>query len=105
AGKGYADVLTALTRDTCIELGGGELEVIVRDADEKVISKAAKAIEKEVKAATSVDTKISVSTDAIGPGVIVKGKSGKVEIDSTFKNRLELLRPSLRLKVAEALFT
>ncbi len=105
AGKGYAGVLTALTRDTCVELGGGELEVIVRSADEKTVSKAAKTIEKEVKAATGVDTKISVSTAAIGPGVIVKGGGGKFEIDSTFKNRLELLRPSLRLKVAEALFS
>ncbi|MFV2040544.1 MAG: V-type ATP synthase subunit E [Candidatus Hydrothermarchaeales archaeon] len=105
AGKGYAGVLTALTRDTCVELGGGELEVIVRSADEKTVSKAVKTIEKEVKAATGVDTKISVSTAAIGPGVIVKGGGGKFEIDSTFKNRLELLRPSLRLKVAEALFS
>jgi len=105
AGKDYASVLTALTRDTCVELGGGELEVIVRDADKAVISKSVKTVEKEVKSATGVDTKISVSTEGIGPGVIVKGGGGKFEIDSTFKNRLELLRPSLRLKVAEALFS
>ncbi len=71
----------------------------------KEIDGAVKTIEKEVKAATGSDTKISVSTESIGPGVIVKGGGGKFEIDSTFKNRLELLRPSLRLMVAEALFS
>ncbi len=103
--KSYPDKLVKLAVDTCIQLGGGELEIVVRKTDEKIVAAALKKIEKEVIAATGDATKISISAADIGPGVIVQRADGKVGIDSTFQSRLELLRPGLRLKVAEALFS
>jgi V/A-type H+-transporting ATPase subunit E len=103
--KSYPDKLAKLAANTCIQLGGGELEIVVRKTDEKIVAVALKNIEKEVIAATDDTTKISISTADIGPGVIVQRADGKVGIDSTFQSRLELLKPGLRLKVAEALFS
>jgi V/A-type H+-transporting ATPase subunit E len=103
--KSYPDKLEKLAVDTCIQLGGGELELVVRKMDEKIVNAALNKIEKEVKAVTGEVAKISISTADIGPGVIIQRADGKVGIDSTFQTRLELLRPGLRLKVAEALFS
>jgi V/A-type H+-transporting ATPase subunit E len=103
--KSYPDTLTKLAVDTCIQLGGGELEIVVRKMDEKIVNAALKRIEKEVKASTGKAAKLSITTADIGAGVIVQRADGKVGIDSTFQTRLELLRPGLRLKVAEAMFS
>jgi V/A-type H+-transporting ATPase subunit E len=102
--KSYPGILERMAIDTSILIGGGELSLIVRKEDEKILEKNIKKIEKEVKDATGKPSKISISTDDIGLGVIVKRSSGLVGIDSTLHTRLELLRPELRLKVAEALF-
>jgi V/A-type H+-transporting ATPase subunit E len=102
--KSYPGILERMAIDTSILIGGGELSLIVRKEDEKILGKNIKKIEKEVKDATGKPSKISISTDDIGLGVIVKRSSGLVGIDSTLHTRLELLRPELRLKVAEALF-
>jgi V/A-type H+-transporting ATPase subunit E len=103
--KTYPAVLVGLMKDTCIKMGGGELEIMLNSRDEKKIEKELKTLENEIEKATGEKTKVKISTANISPGVIVKGRGGRVEIDSTFKNRLDLLRPGLRLKVAEALFS
>ena len=64
-----------------------------------------KLSEKDIKEATGKPSAIHLSTEDMGLGVIVRRADGKVGIDSTIRNRLELLRTELRLKVAEALFT
>lgn len=102
--KTYPEVLRKLVADTCIEMGGGELELIVRKEDEKALAKGLKKMEKEVKEATGKPTTLKISTADIGPGVIVRRGDGKVEIDSTFQKRLDLLRSELRLQVAGVLF-
>lgn len=103
--KSYTETLAKLTVDTCIQLGGAELEIFVRKEDEKIVKAALNNIEKGVKTATGEAVKLILSSADIGPGVIVQRADGKVGIDSTFKTRLELLRPGLRLKVAEAMFS
>ncbi len=103
--KSYPDTLEKLAVDTCIQLGGEELEIVVRKTDEKIVKAALKKIEKGVKAATGEEANLSITPADIGPGVIVQRADGKVGIDSTFQTRLELLRPGLRLKVAEAMFS
>jgi vacuolar-type H+-ATPase subunit E/Vma4 len=102
--KNYPNILSQLAIDTCIQMGGGELEIIVRKEDEKSILKSLKNIESDVKKITGEKTTIKISTQKISPGVIVRRGDGKVEIDSTFQTRLELLRSELRLKVAGELF-
>jgi vacuolar-type H+-ATPase subunit E/Vma4 len=100
---GYPDILKKLVTDTCVRMGGGELVIVVRKEDEKTVLKDLKKIEKEVKSINK-SASLKIETENIGPGAIVRRGDGRVEIDSTFGNRLELLRPELRLKVAEALF-
>ncbi|MFQ5800749.1 MAG: V-type ATP synthase subunit E [Candidatus Hydrothermarchaeales archaeon] len=102
--KTYPEVLRKLAAETCIEIGGGGLELLVRKEDEKAQAKELEKTEKEVEDATGKKTSLKISTANIGPGVIVKRGDGKVEIDSTFQNRLELLRSELRLQVAGVLF-
>lgn len=102
--KSYPQVLFNLARDTCIAMGGGELKLLVRKEDEKLLSKELKKLEEAVKKATGRTAKLAIDTAEIGPGVVVKRMDGAVEIDSTFTSRIELLRPELRLKAAEVLF-
>jgi vacuolar-type H+-ATPase subunit E/Vma4 len=102
--KNYSKILTELTIDTCTHMGGGELEIIVRKEDEKFISKSLNNIESDVKKITGEKTTIRTSASKISPGLIVRRGDGKVQIDSTFQTRLELLRSELRLRVAEELF-
>src|SRR3990172_7349481 len=103
--KKYSEVLIGLAVGSGIKMGGGELEIIVRKEDEKTVAKELKRIEKDIKEATGKPSAIHLSTEDMGPGAIVRRADGKVGIDSTIRNRLELLRTELRLKVAEALFT
>ncbi len=103
--KNYSKVIRDMAVDTCIEMGGGEIEITTRKEDEKTLAKELKNIEKEVEKATEKATRIKLSTDEISPGIIARGMGGEVEINSTFNNRLELLRSELRLKVAEVLFS
>jgi V/A-type H+-transporting ATPase subunit E len=102
--KGYPEMLRALARDTCIEMGGGELEIVVRKGDEKLLAKELKKLEVAVKKAADNETKLKVVTGDIGPGVVVKRVDGAVEIDSTFQTRLDILRSELRLNVSGVLF-
>ncbi len=103
-GREYSGVLKKLATATCINIGGGDLELVVRKNDEDLLKKELKKIEEEVKKSTGKKTSLKISGDGKVAGVIVRNLDDKIEIDSTFKNRLELLRPELRLKVAEALF-
>ncbi len=102
--KKYPTILVSLAVDTCLQMGGGGLELVVRDEDKGLIKKELKQIEKEVSKGAGKASKLRVTTGEIGPGLIVKSGNGRIGIDSTFRNRLELLRPLLRLKVAEVLF-
>ncbi len=102
--KGYRESLRRLATDTCIELGGGNLELVVRKKDENILKADLKKMEKDVKSSTGVDTKLKLSSEVIGAGVIVRRSDKGVEIDSTIGNRLELLTPELRIKLAEVLF-
>lgn len=100
----YASILEGLVRQSCIEIGGGDLVVTVRKEDVSIIndiSKIAQAVENE----TGVKTDISLVGDDIGsPGAIVKTKDGKVEVVNTFATRLERMRPVLRSEIARILF-
>jgi len=101
--KNYPEILKKTVRDTCVEMGGGELEIIARADDKGILEKELKNLQKEVSKATK-DSSLKLSASNVNPGVIIRNTEGGVEIDSTFKNRLELLRPELRLAVSEALF-
>lgn len=100
----YGGILKKIATDTCEKIGGGDLELIVRKKDVEILKKELKKIEDSVKKSTGKKTSLKISGTGKAAGVIVINLNDEIQIDSTFKNRLELLRPELRLKVAEVLF-
>lgn len=104
ASNSYPQILYNIVRDTCIKMGGGDLELIIRKEDEKILKKDLKKLEDGTKKATGVKTNLKMSAEGRDAGVIVKGGNGNIQIDSTFNNRIDLFRHVLRLQVAEVLF-
>jgi len=100
----YASILEGLVKQACVEIGGGDLEVSVREEDVSIIddiSKIARAVENETKVKTDVSL---VGNDIGSPGTVVKTRDGRVEVVNTFATRLERMRPALRSEIARILF-
>jgi len=100
----YASILEGLVKQACIEIGGGDLEVSVREEDVSIIddiSKIARDVENETKVKTDVSL---VGTDIGSPGTVVKTRDGRVEVVNTFATRLQRMRPALRSEIARILF-
>jgi V/A-type H+/Na+-transporting ATPase subunit E len=100
----YASILEGLVKQACIEIGGGDLEVSVREEDVSIIddiSKIARDVENETKVKTDISL---VGADIGSPGTVVKTRDGRVEVVNTFATRLERMRPALRSEIARILF-
>ncbi len=105
AGSGkYPEILEKLAVQACVEIGGGELEILVREEDRDMIQKSLPKIEEAAKKA-GISARLSVAKDAINsPGIVMRTKDSKVEVSNTFESRYERMRPSLRLEAAKILF-
>lgn len=100
--KDYSKILENLIQESAIEIGGGDLVVILRDDDKRLVEldKIARDLKEKVKI-----TGMKLSKDSIAsPGVIVRTKDGRVEVDNTLETRMRRMRNDLRLKVAKVLF-
>jgi len=102
--KGFPKILATMALETCVALGGGELEISVGRDWKDMLSRELGRIEREVEKSSGRKSKLRLREESIGAGVMVRSLERGVQIDSTFDRRLELLRNELRLKVAEVLF-
>lgn len=104
ASKEYSKILERLVQIAAINIGGGELEVLLPEGHSKYLSNAS-AIAKNVEGETKNPTNISISKetlDATG-GCLVRKKDGSISIDNTFQAILERNIKETRVKVAKAL--
>ncbi|MEG3224737.1 MAG: V-type ATP synthase subunit E [Methanobacteriales archaeon Met13] len=101
----YLDSLLRLIKEASLEIGGGSLEILMKDDDIPKIEKSLKTIETEVSEETGTKTtlKIGETINTIG-GAIVKTTDGNVEVNNTIEARMERFRGVLRLEVAKVLF-
>lgn len=100
----YAEILVKLAAQACTEIGGGKLEILVREEDKNLAQKSLSRIEDPLNK-SGLSAELSVASASIGsPGAVVRTKDGKVEVANTFASRYERMRSSLRLEAAKILF-
>jgi V/A-type H+-transporting ATPase subunit E len=103
----YGDVLKKMIVESGVVVGGGPLEVLVRERDRALLSEKALAdLAEEISKATGKDTALELSEEVITTigGAVVRSKSGKIEADNTIESRISRIGSELRFKVAEILF-
>ncbi len=101
----YTSSLLKLIKEASLEIGGGSLEIFLKDGDFESINKSLKSIEKEVSEETGNETvlKFGDTINTIG-GVILKTENGNIEVNNTIEARMERFKGFLRLEVARILF-
>lgn len=103
--KDYISSLLKLIKEASMEIGGGSLEIFLKDGDFEEIDKSLKTIEREVSEETGNETTLRFgdTINTIG-GVIVKTENGNIEVNNTIEARIERFKGFLRLEVAKILF-
>jgi len=100
----YPTILESLAKEACLEVGGGNIEIIVRKQDAQVIEKKFSNLEKALKN-HDINAKLSLSNDNTNElGVIARSKEGNVEVSNTLSSRMARMKPSLRQEVSKLLF-
>ena len=101
----YLESLKKMINEASVEIGGGELFVLLKEEDVASIEKEIKSIEKDVTDKTGQKTTIEIGENikAIG-GAIVKTKNGEIEVNNTIDARMLRFKKALRSEVAKVLF-
>ena len=101
----YIESLKNMVKEASVEIGGGELVVLLKEEDVANIKKEIKSIEKDVTDKTGQKTTIEIGENikAIG-GAIVKTKNGEIEVNNTIDARMLRFKKALRSEVAKVLF-
>jgi len=101
----YMESLKRIITEAAIEIGGGELIILLKKDDVSKIKNSIDLIEKEVTDKIGVKTELEIgdNINTIG-GVIVKTKNGEIEINNTIETRLLRFKKTLRSEVAKILF-
>jgi V/A-type H+-transporting ATPase subunit E len=101
----YIESLKRIVTEAAIEIGGGELIVLLKKDDVPKIKDSIASIEKDVTDKIGVNTKLEIgdNINTIG-GVIVKTKNGEIEVNNTIEIRLSRFKKTLRSEVAKILF-
>lgn len=101
----YVESLKAMIKDASIQVGGTQLEILVRADDvenvESMIDEVSEYVEKETGNKTTFI--IGEPIDIIG-GAVVKTVDGDVEVKNTIEARMLRYRKTLRSEVAKKLF-
>ncbi|KAH9884862.1 ATPase, V1/A1 complex, subunit E [Xylariomycetidae sp. FL2044] len=105
----YKATLKNLLLEGLYALSESEVQARGRKADIAVLKDAAADAEKEYKKETGQDIKVSIDEENPLPeestgGVIIVGGQGKIEINNTFDERLQLLKDSALPAVRKTLF-
>ncbi len=101
----YKESLKNIITEAALEIGGGELIILLKLEDVTKIKDSISSIENEVKEKTSNETKLEIgdNINTIG-GSIVKTKNGDIEVNNTIEARMLRFKKSLRSEVARILF-
>ena len=120
----YVDALVEMIKEAAVEIGGGDLIVLLKEEDipkvqdklESIVGliksliKREKpsdlsAIATEVSNETDVDTTLEIGEpiDTIG-GAILRTRNGEIQVNTTIESRMLRFKKSLRSEVAKTLF-
>jgi V/A-type H+-transporting ATPase subunit E len=101
----YKASLEKVITEAGVEIGGGDLLVLVKKDDEAKISGSLSTIEKTISEKAGNTTKLEMGENIpnIG-GAIVKTKNGEIEVNNTIEARMLRFKKSLRSEVAGILF-
>lgn len=101
----YKKSLEKVITESGVEIGGGDLVVLVKESDITKIKGSLPSIEKNISAKTNAPTKLEIgeNINTIG-GAIVKTKNGEIEVNNTIEARMLRFKKSLRSEVARILF-
>ena len=96
----YPPYLLKLVEDIAGQMDQASLEVEVNAKDQALTANALKKISQK----TGVKLKLSQSTPSYIGGCKVQSEDGRIIYDGTLDNRLAMLKPELRAKIAKSLF-
>ena len=120
----YVDALVEMIKEAAVEIGGGDLIVLLKQEDIpkvqdklesivgliKALIKREKpsdlsAIATEVSLETDVETTLEIGEpiDTIG-GAILRTRNGEIQVNNTIESRMLRFKKSLRSEVAKTLF-
>ena len=102
----YLNSLKNMIKEATIEIGGGNLVVLVKEEDISKISGSIDSIASEVQSELSKDTKLNMgeAINTIG-GAILKTENGEIEVNNTIEARMLRFKKVLRSEVAKVLFS
>jgi vacuolar-type H+-ATPase subunit E/Vma4 len=97
----YQDCLSRLIVDACKKMSANKLIIQLNQNDFSIMTE-----EKLKKLSKALGVKLVKSDKPISivGGVIVKSSDGKIVVNNTFENRLNMLKSNLRVKIANILF-
>jgi len=100
---GYADTLKRLILDGVTSIGEKALELVVAEEDREMFSKAfVRQVIDELAQRGVAGVSLSISGDAIqGTGVVIRSRTGKIEIHNTLESRISRMHRELRLLIAK----
>ncbi len=101
----YKVSLKNIITEAALEIGGGDLIILLKQKDVAKIKDSISSMENEVKEKTGTETKLEIgdNINTIG-GAIVKTINGDIEVNNTIEARMLRFKKSLRSEVAHVLF-
>jgi len=101
----YKESIKNIITEAALEIGGGDLILLLKQEDEAKIKDSISEIENDVKAKTGKETNLEMGNNinTIG-GTIIKTKNGDIEVNNTIEARMLRFKKSLRSEVAHILF-
>jgi V/A-type H+-transporting ATPase subunit E len=101
----YKESIKNIITEAALEIGGGDLILLLKQEDEAKIIDSISEIENDVKAKTGKETNLEIGNNinTIG-GTIIKTKNGDIEVNNTIEARMLRFKKSLRSEVARILF-
>ncbi|MDR3222918.1 MAG: V-type proton ATPase subunit E [Methanobrevibacter sp.] len=103
--KKYVDSLVKIVKEAAIEINGGDIIIHAKTEDKSKIENLLGGIATDVKSKSGKDTTFEFGEPitTIG-GVILKTKTGEIEVNNTIEARLLRYKKILRFEVAKILF-
>ena len=101
----YKTSLQKMITEAGVEIGGGDLVVLVKESDVTKVKDSLPSIEKEITDKINTTTKLEMGENipTIG-GTVLKTKNGEIEVNNTIEARMQRFKKSLRSEVAGILF-
>jgi V/A-type H+-transporting ATPase subunit E len=101
----YVESLKSMIKDASLQVGGNQLEILVREDDVDNVKSMIDEVSDYVTKETGTETSFIIGEpiDIIG-GAVVKTVDGEVEVKNTIEARMLRYRKYLRSEVAKKLF-